>query len=57
MTSEMVVQMMLDEPLDRVVVKDILLEKGAIFQKAIAKDVAFLPGVQSWLASFQKNNV
>lgn len=57
MTSEMVVQMMLDEPLDKAVVKDIILQKGAIFQKAISKEAVFLPGVQGWLASFQKNNV
>ena len=57
MTSEMVVQTMLDQPISAEKVSAILLEKDRVFQQKIMQDAPMPQGVMSWLASFKKNGI
>ena len=57
MTSEMVVQMMVDGPISEKLVSQICNEKSQLFQKAIQNNMVIIPGVKSWLDSFRNNGV
>ncbi len=57
MTSERVVEVMVDSPLPEEKIKEITQEKARLFQRAIAEEAAIFPGVAGWLASFKNNNI
>ena len=57
MTSEMVVQMMVDDPLPEAIVSQICSEKSRLFRNAIKANAVIIPGVKSWLDSFRNNGV
>ena len=57
MTSEMVVEMMVDTPISGEKVTQICAEKARLFQQAITAGVEVFPGVLGWLDAFNQNGV
>ena len=57
MTSEMVVQTMIDEPISAEKLSAILQEKDCVFKEKIMQQAPMPQGVMSWLSTFKTNNI